>query len=57
MVIECLIVPYTDNGAAPTITASVNNMGCANIVSLAHFPIPGAIEIIDYGSEQEQGFV
>lgn len=50
MVIECLIVPYTDNGAAPTITASVNNMGCANIVSLAHFPIPGAIEIIDNGS-------
>lgn len=50
MVIDCLIVPYTDNGAAPTITASVNNMGCANIVSLAHFPIPCVIEIIDYGS-------
>lgn len=49
MVIYCLIVPYTDNGAAPTITASVNNMGCANIVSLAHFPIPCVIEIIDYG--------
>ena len=48
--IECLIVPYTDNGAAPTIMASVNNMGCANLVSLAHFHIPGVIEIIDYVS-------
>ena len=28
-------------GASPTITASVKNLGCANIVSLAHFPIPG----------------
>lgn len=50
MVTECLIVPQTDKGAAPTITASVNNMGCANLVSLAHFLIPGVIEIIDYGS-------
>lgn len=39
------IVPQTKMGASPTITASVKNMGCANIVSLAHFPIPGVIEI------------
>ena len=43
-----MIVPQTGSGgASPTITASVKNMGCANLVSLAHFPIPGVIEIYD----------
>lgn len=41
-------------GASPTITASVKNMGCANLVSLAHFPIAGVIEIYD---TEEQIFV
>lgn len=46
-----IIVPQTGSGggrrASPTITASVKNMGCANLVSLAHFPIPGVVEIFD----------
>ena len=43
-----IIVPKTGSwGASPTITASVKNMGCANLVSLAHFPIPGVVEIYD----------
>lgn len=44
-----IIVPQTGSGggASPAITASVKNMGCANLVSLAHFPIPGVVEIFD----------
>ena len=47
-IIEAVIIPQTmRGGASPTITASVKNMGCANLVSLAHFPIAGVIEIYD----------
>lgn len=45
--IEAVIIPQTVGGASPTITASVKNMGCANLVSLAHFPIAGVIEVYD----------
>jgi len=45
--IEAVIIPKVMGGASPTITASVKNMGCANLVSLAHFPIVGVIEIYD----------
>lgn len=44
---EVAIIPQVMMGASPTITASVKNMGCANLVSLAHFPIAGVIEIYD----------
>ena len=47
-IIEAVIIPQTmGGGASPTITASVKNMGCANLVSLAHFPVAGVIEIYD----------
>lgn len=49
--IEAVIIPQVKRGhkegASPTITASVKNMGCANLVSLAHFPIAGIIEIYE----------
>lgn len=47
-IIEAVIIPQAcGGGVSPTITASVKNMGCANLVSLAHFPIAGIIEIYE----------
>lgn len=46
-IMEAVIILQVMRGASPTITASVKNMGCANLVSLAHFPIAGVIEIYE----------
>lgn len=44
---ESHIVPQTSRGYSTTITASVKNMSVANLLSLAHFPIAGIIEVAD----------
>lgn len=40
--------PTTVDGCAPTLTANYNSASFANMISVAHYPMMGVIEIGEY---------